>query len=96
MSRATQKLGMNHILGLKQEALKLWNDYNQCPSMWYDCIEAVLIVHRLDMKQQYDIGNLKEKSMDRRSQEQRLDDEVEEYEQRMQQAAAVFNDFSEE
>ena len=96
MTRLTQKLGMNHILDLKQDALKLWNDYEQCPFMWYDCVEAVLLIHRLNMKQQYDREDLKEMEKDRRSQHQILEDEVAEYEQRMQQAAAVFTDYSEE
>ena len=87
---------MNHLLDLKHDAVEMWHEYDDCPAMWYDCVEAVLLRHRLDMKEQYDKGDLQEKEIDRRSPQQKLEDDVTAYEQeetlqRIRDAETVFN-----
>lgn len=96
MSHAIQKMGMNHLLDLKHDAIELWKDRDCCPSAWYECVEAVLLKHRLDMKEQYDKGDFQEKDKDRRTQDQRLEDDVAEHEQEeilqiIRDAEVVFN-----
>jgi len=102
MSHVIQKLGMNHLLSMKHDAVEMWKDeYNECPSKWYDCLEAVLLKHRLDMKEQYDKGDFQERDKDRRTQDQRMEDDVLAYEQeeiiqRIRDSETVFNADSDE
>ncbi len=96
MSKIIQHLGMDHIRLLKQDMIDLWKEYDMRPNMWYDCIEAVLYRHILDMTEQAKRGDFGEKMKDRRTEAERLSEEITGYEQReliqrIRDAEGVFN-----
>ena len=96
MSHIEQKIGMGHIADLKNLALILWKEYDLCQEMWIDCVEAALLQHRLDMKKQYDNKDFREKNKDRRTEQEKLAEEItgcsqEELIQHIRDAEGVFD-----
>ena len=47
MSIEIQAKGLQHIRNLKKFANKIHKNYDCCPGVWIDCIEAALINHRV-------------------------------------------------
>lgn len=46
MPEEIQAKGMQHIRNLKKKVDELHKDYDYCPGMLIDCIEAILMEHR--------------------------------------------------
>ena len=87
----TQKLGMNHIRALKQEALLMWGEYEEMPELWVDCVCAVLQQHRMEMELQYINKQYTEQNKDRRKEWEIALEEALEDENRIWNAEIIFN-----
>ena len=52
MVKEIQSKGLQHIRNLKKFANDLHIESGHCPGMWYDCIEAALLHHRMSCLEQ--------------------------------------------